>query len=129
MRQRTWKAWWWGAWAMLLLASAGAVAQSRVFYAGGSGKERFHDVHALSDGTWLVAGSAQDLAWLPSGTPVTQIGAAGINSSAAGQVGLLLHLSADLGSVLRVVRLPTGTVVNLARIRSTEVPGAPTGVL
>jgi len=35
-----------------LLQAATVTAQTRVFYAGDAGKDGFHDVHALSDGTF-----------------------------------------------------------------------------
>lgn len=115
--------------ACLLLFASDLHASNRVFYAGGSGDQRFHDVHALSDGTWLVAGGASSLDWLPAQVPRIQIAATGINSAASGRVGFILHLSTDLGEVLRVLHFPPGTVPDVFKLRSTEVPGAATGAL
>ena len=108
---------------------AAAFAGDTVFYAGGDGNQRFHGVHELSDGTVLVSGRADTMAWLPSGAPVTEIAADGIDSTAPGQYGFLLHLAADLAEVLHAVHFPQGTVEDINHIRTTEVPGGPTGDL
>lgn len=115
--------------ATILGPASTAAAQNRVFYAGDAARERFHDVHRLSDGTVLVAGQAQDLNWLPPSLPRIQLAAAGLDSAAAGQVAFLLHLSADLGTPLRVVHFPPGSARDVFKIRSTEVPGTATGQL
>ncbi len=112
---------------LALAAAPLAAAPNRVFYAGASGAERFHDVHALSDGTLLVAGGAADLDWLPPGTPRIELPADGIDSASAGRIGFILQLSADLSSVLRVLHFPPGSVRDVFKLRSTEVPGDPTG--
>lgn len=101
----------------------------RVFYLDTAGDSRFHDAHALSDGTWLLAGEAADLNWLPPGTPRVALDLAGIASSAPGRVGFLLHASADLSQVRAVAHFPAGSVRSVARIRSTGVPGTATGAL
>ncbi len=102
-------------------------SQNRVFYAGDAGRERFNDVHLLSDGTALIAGQANSLAWLPANTPSVMLSAGGVSSAAAGQIGFILHTSGDFSQVLRVVRFPTGSVRDVFKIRSTEIPGSPTG--
>ncbi|MCC5808256.1 MAG: hypothetical protein JJU00_18155 [Opitutales bacterium] len=113
----------------LACAVTAAYAVDTVFYAGGDGNQRFNGVHELSDGTVLVSGLADSMAWLPDAAPVTEIAADGIDSSAAGRYGFLLHLSADLGEVLRAMHFPQGTVEDINHIRTTEVPGDPTGDL
>lgn len=102
-------------------------AANRVFYAGNDGQERFNDVHPLSDGTLLIAGQAQNLDWIAAGVPRIAIAAAGADSIATGQVGFILQASADLGQILRVMHFPAGSVRDVFKIRSTEVPGQPTG--
>ncbi len=106
-----------------------AIGANRVFYAGGAGKERFNDVHALSDQTLLVAGQAQDLNWIPAAVPRTQIAATGADSTATGNIGFVLQLSADASTVLRVVHFPANSVRDVFKIRSTEVPGQATGTI
>lgn len=113
--------------AIALGATAPLAAQNRVFYAGDGARERFHDVHRLSDGSVLIAGQARSLDWLPPSVPRTQLAVTGLDSSATGQVAFLLHLSADLGTPLRVVHFPPGTARDVFRIRSTGLPGAATG--
>ena len=110
-------------------SAANASESNRVFYAGGTGAERFHDVHALSDGTLLIAGGAADLDWLPAQAPRITLSASGIDSSSSGRIGFILHVSSDLSTVLRVVHFPAGTVRDVFKLRSTEVPGEPTGAL
>lgn len=104
-----------------------SVGQNRVFYAGSVGPDRFNDIHRLSDGSFLVAGQSTDLSWIPTTVPQTTLSAAGIDSTASGQIGFILHLSADVSQVLRILRFPSGSVRDVFKIRSSEVPGAPTG--
>jgi hypothetical protein len=116
-------------WVVCLWLLVAPVQAERAFYAGDAGNERFTDVHALSDGTWLVSGSAGSLAWIDASVPRTPISAASIASSASGRVAFVLHLEADLSRIRRVLHFPAGTVQDVSRLRSTEAPGAPTGAL
>ncbi|MCG6118832.1 MAG: hypothetical protein MEQ07_11685 [Aquimonas sp.] len=112
-----------------LALSSSVAAQTRVFYAGDAGSERFHDVHRLSDGSVLVAGQASSLNWIPPSVPRTTLAATGIVSSSPGNIGFVMRVSADLGTVLQVAAFPAGSVRSVQRIRSTEVPGQPTGAI
>ena len=112
-----------------LCASGELAASNAVFYAGGAGKERFNDVQYLSDGTALIAGQAENLSWLPINTPRIVMSAAGIDSAATGQLGFVLHTSGDLVQVLQALEFPAGSVRDVFKIRSTEVPGAATGAI
>ena len=47
-----------------------------VTYAGSSGKEAFFDVVQLSDGSFLVGGSAEDLGWIDSQVQVFDLSGA-----------------------------------------------------
>ncbi len=114
-------------WFVLLSITSVASAQNRVFFAGAAERERFNDVHRLSDGTYLIAGQAQNLNWLAPSLPRIALTATGIDSTSAGNVGFVLHVSADLATPLRVVHFPNGTVRDVFKIRTTEVPGSPTG--
>lgn len=116
-------------------SGGGSVANSSwaadiVTYAGGIGDERFRDVIQLSDQTFLVAGSAETLDWIPAGTPVRTIsGHEGIRSAGSGRIGYLMHLSADMQTIQDVLHLPADTVVNLQKLRTSEIPGERTGDL
>lgn len=114
---------------IFLAAMAWLHAGDRVFYLEAEGNQRFNGVHRLSDGTLLVSGQADSMDWVPAGVPVQQIAATGIDSTAAGAYGFLLHTSGDFSDALRVVHFPQGTVESILHIRSTEVPGEPTGDL
>ena len=104
-------------------------AQNRVFYAGGPGRDAFRDVHALSDGSLLVAGQASSLDWIAASVPRTVLPTAGLDSVSSGSIGFLLHVDRDLLTVRRVVHWPAGSARDVFKIRSTEVPGQPTGDL
>lgn len=116
-------------WLVGLCCASALSAQNLLTYAGGSGRERFNDVHRLSDGSYLVAGQAQDLNWLASQVPRIALSAAGIDSASTGNIGFVLHLSSDLSTPLRVLHFPTGSVRDVFKIRSSEVPGAATGMV
>jgi hypothetical protein len=109
--------------------NAQSLSSNMVFYAGNGGKERFNDVHLLSDGTALIAGQAADLAWLPANTPRIAIPVTGVDSAATGSVAFILHVSADFSQILRVIEFPANTVRDVFKIRSSEVPGSATGTL
>lgn len=111
-------------WSTLLCAQA-----NRVFYVGGSGADRFNDVHRLSDGSLLIAGQSTDLSWIGAAVPQRTLATTGIDSAATGQIGFILHVSADLSSLLQVVRFPTGSVRDVFKIRSSEVPGQNTSAI
>lgn len=98
-------------------------------YAGGPGHQAFKDIVRLSDGTFVVAGGARDLDWLPKDLPRTELALDEIVSTSPGQVGFLLHLEDDLTSIKRVLHFPANSVRDISRIRSTELPGQPTGIL
>lgn len=115
---------------LLLLATGGcAFAQgtrsNRAFYLEA---QHLHDVLKLSDGTLLMSGAAQDFEWARA--PRSDLAISGIESSPGGaQVPFLLHLNDDASEVLRVVTLPSGSAMTLARLRTTEKPGEETGDL
>ncbi|MEM7246385.1 MAG: hypothetical protein AAF533_13630 [Acidobacteriota bacterium] len=105
-------------------------AQDLVSYVGGPARERFLDALALSDGTLLVAGTAQDLDWIDGAVPRTTLPASGIaNANGGGWIGFILHLSGDLQRVLRVVHFPPDAIEDVSVLRTTGVPGQATGDL
>jgi Secretion system C-terminal sorting domain len=103
-------------------------AQNRVTYAGGSGNETFHDVTQLSDGTFLVAGSATSLAWVDPSVSRTILSAGGIkNASGTNVYGFIMQLNANLSSVLRLVHFPQGAVEDIKFMKFTSRAGQTTG--
>jgi PKD repeat protein len=107
-----------------------ASAQNLVTYAGNSGDERFYSVVQLSDSSYLVAGTADNLNWLPSGTSsVSMSGTGGINNGLKPfkKIGFLLHLKPNLKTILDVLYLPLGTAQDIRRIKLSNGPGSPTG--
>ena len=106
-----------------------ANAQNLVTYAGNSGDERFNALIRLSDSTYVVGGVADDLKWVPSGITPSSISSSGINNSLKvyKKTAFLLHLSANLKSVLHVVYFPSGSVQDIMHIRTDNVPGSLTG--
>jgi Secretion system C-terminal sorting domain len=110
-----------------LLLSQFSIAQNIVTYAGATGKERFNDVVRLSNGTVLVAGMATDLDWIPASVPKTPLSILTINSASMGNIGFVMQLSSDLTKVLHVVHFPQSSVRDIFKIRTTNIPGQPTG--
>ncbi|MGC9450573.1 MAG: Ig-like domain-containing protein [Oceanipulchritudo sp.] len=100
---------------------------SLVTYAGATGQQRLLDAMELSDGTVLLAGTASDLNW--SSATKTQWSATGLPYGNTGQTAFLMHLAADLQSVLGIHHLPAGQVSNFRWIKSTSKPGEATGAL
>ncbi|MRG92022.1 hypothetical protein [Polyangium spumosum] len=98
-----------------------------VTYAGHTKAEVFSAVIALSDGSILVGGSAEDLAWVPEGVPREELSAGNIHSSATGKIAFLMQIGKDLTTIQRVAHFPAGTVRDVRRIRTTNLPGQPTG--
>ncbi len=103
------------------------MAQNIVTYAGSTGKERFHAVVQLSNGTFLVAGQATDLNWLPSSVTKTPLSIGTINSASAGNIGFIMQLSSDLTKILSFVHFPQNTVRDVSFIKTTNDPCQPTG--
>lgn len=110
------------------IASSAPQGNEIVFFAGNSGEEQFNALHRLSDGTILVGGHARDLSWLPPGTNTHILsGTQDLDSYSDTTVAFILHLSSDLSTIHKVIQFPVGTAHDISRIRSTEVPGNPTG--
>lgn len=118
--------------ALLFLALSPINAQSNIVtYAGSSGKETFYDVLQITDGTFIVCGYAQDLDWISPDVPKIQLAYSGDipNSLGKNRYGFMLHLSADLQSVLQVVHFPKGAVEDIRFIKTNTQPYSPTGDL
>lgn len=114
----------------LHLQNNGLAQTNLVTYAGNNGRETFYDVAALSDGTFLVAGVADDLNWIAPAVPRTQIAVTGIaNTQGTGKIGFLLQLSPDLQQLLQVAYFAAGVVEDIRFIKTTELPHTPTGAI
>ncbi len=111
---------------LLLAASfvlAQASAQSYATYLGGPGTQAFHDIAQLHDGTFLVGGTADDLAWLQSSVEVHELSAVGIaNAGGTQQRAFLLHFDANLETITAAYALPAGAAESIDRIRLQKRP-------
>ncbi len=108
------------------------VAQTNiVVYAGNFGKETFYDVTQISDGTFLVCGYADNLDWIPSDVPFTELHYSGSipNGSGSNRYGFILQLSEDLSLIKNVVHFPKGSVEDIRFIKTNSKPYDPTGDL
>lgn len=104
-------------------------AQAIVTYAGNEGDEVFYDVMQLSNGTFLVAGSATNLNWIPADVPKTQLGNTdGINNGqGSNRFGFLLQLRDNFQEILHVVHFAQGAVEDIRYLKTTNIPGQTTG--
>jgi hypothetical protein len=133
---------------VFLSAMAGVNGQDVVTLSAGAITDsvKFNDICKLSDGTYLVTGETKgDLSWTgatvitldTTGTAYfykdrydptdTSTGNYRLHQLQAVSKGFILHLSADRNTILRVVTLPDNIVENISKIRTTNVPGQPTG--
>ena len=106
-----------------------AVERDVLAYVGGEGQQQLRTVCALSDGSVLIGGGTESMQWLPQDAPVTSLKGTGFAGPSRGKTAFLLHVSADLQRLLRVVTLPLGSAVDVCAIRTTNIPGAKTGAL
>jgi hypothetical protein len=104
------------------------VEANRLFLAGSGGQTRLLGGLALSNGDLLLCGGTDDLGWTGS-APRTEFPATGITRVGGDRYGFILQLSGDLATIKRVYHFPKGVVESIGRLRSTEVPGQPTGEL
>lgn len=114
---------------LLLISGILLRAQSNlVTYAGNAGQETFYDVMALSDGTLLVSGYADNLDWLPSDVAVQTLSYNGSipNGLGGDRFGILLHLNATADAILHAVAFPQGAVEDIRYIKTNGLPYATT---
>ncbi len=103
-------------------------AQDVVTYAGSAGRESFNDVIQLSNGRFLIIGVADDLGWIPQGVPVIQWENPGItNNQGTNRIPLVLELDSTLQTILAVYHLPSNAAEDFRFIKTTNIPGEPTG--
>lgn len=97
---------------------------SIVTYAGSTAKECFYDVVQLSDGSFLVAGYAEDLSWVPGSAGITQLPDPGLsNAQGTNRIAFLMQLDASLSNVLHVVYLPQGAAEDIRFIKQNTILG------
>lgn len=113
---------------------AAAQRPDRVFYLSGNGDQQLFCNIQLSDGTLLFGGTADDLSWVPgnvSRTPISRIASNGSRIQdkgvSEGRVAFLMHVAEDLSSILNIVHFPGGQVDEVRFIKTTNIPGQPTG--
>lgn len=112
----------------LLCGMVGAADVAQKVFRMGVGL-RINALHRMSDGSILGAGWSRDLDWIPSGVKTVELSATGIDSRDTSGRGVLVRWSEGLDSILWVAAFPAGTTGPLRRIRSSEKPGDPTGLL
>jgi hypothetical protein len=113
----------------LLLVST-ARGQNSVFYAGGTGVDRFDDILQLSDGSFLIVGATESLDWIPADAVRIPLPGDKIEGSPGGaSIGIVLHVAADLQSVRAVAHFPPGAVETVRRVRTSARPGEKTGAI
>lgn len=115
----------------ILLATCGLCGQNQsvVAYVAPGTNSSLQGALALSDGTFVISGTANDLAWLDASVPVTEIPNPGINAAGGSQIPFLLHVANDFSEILAVAKLPAGTAGDLRQLRTTNIPGQTTGEL
>ena len=110
-------------------ATAADAQNDILFHFGGPGNQRLHSAVTLSDGSILIGGGATDMGWVPSTIPVVTWDAKGMKSGDTGATAFLLHLDPANASPKALYTLPKGLAHNIRSIKTTAVPGAPTGDL
>jgi hypothetical protein len=97
-------------------------------YAGGSGNETFNDVVQVSNGNIIVLGAADNITWVNSAVPQIQLTNPGItNNNGTGKYAFICEFDSTLQTMLRFYYLPAGAAEDFKFIKSTNIPGTPTG--
>lgn len=109
---------------LFVLLSLSGPAQNLVTYAGNSGKEVFYDVAQISDGTFLVCGYSDNLDWIESSVPRTQLTFNGTipNSLGTNKYGFICHFSSDFSQMLNVVHFAQGIVEDIRFLKFSNEP-------
>lgn len=115
--------------AYTLAARAGE--QPRLFSVGVRGLTHLRGALALSNGEFLLVGAAEDLSWAGSAprTALAVPGGVSLPGSGGTTTPFLLHVSADFETLKGLYTLPSGSIAEITRLRSTEIPGQPTGAI
>jgi Secretion system C-terminal sorting domain len=105
----------------LSLITQFCISQNLVTYAGGAGNERFNDVMQLSNGNFIVLGSADNLTWVNVSIPN--------NTTGTNKVAFIAEFSSNLQTMLNVYYLPANTVENFKFVKTNSLPNTTTGNL
>ncbi len=115
--------------ALLLPTLPSRAADDIVGYATGTGNQSFNALLHLSDGSLLIGGGATDLGFIPADVPRTELAGPAPSSAPTGRTPFLLHVSGDLKTIHRLTTLPKDSARAVEVIRTTSIPGQPTGDL
>lgn len=108
-----------------------AAQSNLVTYAGNTGKETFYDVVQLSDRSVLACGYADNLDWIDSSVPRTELSYPGSipNGLGSNRYGVVIQFNQDLSQMLQVVHFPQGAVEDVRFMKFTSLPYQPLGQL
>ena len=73
-----------------------------VTYLGSSQDESINSILKLSDNTYLIGGSAEDLSWLDGSISQFLIQSSNLNTTTSSKIGFILHLDETLETILSV---------------------------
>ncbi|MCA6362069.1 MAG: T9SS type A sorting domain-containing protein [Bacteroidetes bacterium] len=97
-------------------------------YAGGSGNETFNDVVQVSNGNILVLGAADNIGWVGVAVTQIQLQNPGItNNQGTNKFAFICEFDSTLQTMLRFYYLPAGAAEDFKFIKTTNIPGTPTG--
>ncbi|MBN8684481.1 MAG: hypothetical protein J0L99_17660 [Chitinophagales bacterium] len=104
--------------------------QQFVTYAGSNENEAFTDVVQLSNGHYLVSGVADNLDWLPAGTPRIALQTPPIpNNQGNNRIAFLLEFNQSLQEILGIYFLPANAAQDIRHIKLSNAPGEKTGAV
>lgn len=118
----------------LAAAASEAVAGSpedMAFYVGGAAKTRLTAALSLSDGTVLIGGVTEETSWIPkeANAVLLKVGGAENRGVSPALIPFLLRLSPDAKQIRGAYLLPKGFANDISAIKTTSLPGMPTGDL
>jgi Secretion system C-terminal sorting domain len=114
--------------AIIFLAAPAAAQTTLSAYAGGSGNETFNDVVQVSNGNILVLGAADNIGWVGAAVTQIQFQNPGItNNQGTNKFAFICEFDSTLQTMLRFYYLPAGAAEDFKFIKTTNIPGMPTG--
>ena len=116
---------------VLFLVSGSIFSQNQmVTYAGHESAEKFNEVTQLSNGHFIVAGSAENLNWISASVPFVTLSHPGIsNPVGSSKIAFILEFDEMLQVMLKIYRLPVGVAEDFRFIKLTNLPGQHTGAI
>ncbi|MBM4173614.1 MAG: T9SS type A sorting domain-containing protein [Ignavibacteria bacterium] len=114
--------------AVVLFTTPVCAQTTMATYAGGAGNETFNDVVQLSNGNIIVLGAANSITWVDNSVPQIQLTNPGItNNNSTGKYAFICEFDSTLQTMLRFYYLPAGAAEDFKFIKTTNIPGTPTG--